>query len=238
MLRLNTIYNAFMGEQNTYGIGVPCTFIRLAGCNLRCYWRTKGVKCDTPEALKMELGREISAEWIADYLSKHGKRIVCVTGGEPLMQDITELLVLLSDNGHKVVVETNGSKSIKPYRHIRNVSFVVDVKSSSSGESGKMAESNFPLLGKEDFVKFVIDTEEDYDEFEEWVTAHDRWGFNVAVGTYWGSKISYEQLMGKLSSHGWNMPVYLNIQAHKMCFLYDSFKDAEEFGKLIFPREL
>lgn len=237
-LKVNTIYSAFMGEVNIYGIGVPCTFVRLAGCNLRCYFKTKGILCDTPEALEMKSGKSMSVSEIVNEVTRLGRKVVCLTGGEPLMQDVKELLTELSDNGHCVVVETNGSKSIAPYRHIRNVSFVVDVKSSSSGESEQMLEENYKLLDKDDFLKFVIDTEEDYNEFHCWVSAHDYLGCKIAVGTFWGSKITYSKLIDNLHQTIWSVPIYLNMQTHKMICIYDMYKDYASFKDTFIPKDL
>lgn len=239
VLKINTIYPAFMGEVNTHGIGVPCVFVRLAGCNLRCYLKTKEILCDTPEALEIKSGKGMSVAKIVNTVRCFGRKIVCLTGGEPLMQDVEELLTELSNNGYYVVVETNGSKSIAPYRHIRNVSFVVDVKSESSGESERMLEENYALLDKKDFLKFVVDTKEDVTEFKRWVFAHDEYiNCNVAVGTFWGSEITYEKLIKELNRVAWSLPVHLNMQAHKMACLYDFYKDNSSFKDLFIPRDL
>lgn len=235
-LKVNTIYPAFMGEVNVHGIGVPCTFLRLAGCNLRCYYKTKGTLCDTPEALEMKGGKDMSVSEIVLQVKCFGRKVVCLTGGEPLMQDVKELLTELSNNGHYVVVETNGSKSIAPYRHIRNVSFVVDVKSASSGESERMLEENYKLLDKNDFLKFVVDTEDDAKEFHRWVFSHDYLNCNIAVGAFWGSEVSYAKLMESIKTAC--QPVYLNMQTHKMACLYDHYKDKNEFREIFIPRDL
>lgn len=237
-LKVNTIYPAFAGEVNCHGIGVPCTFLRLAGCNLRCYFKTKGALCDTPEALEMRGGKDMSVSEIVYQVKCFGRKVVCLTGGEPLMQDVKELLTELSNNGHYVVVETNGSKSIAPYRHIRNVSFVVDVKSASSGESERMLEENYELLDKNDFLKFVVDTEDDVKEFQRWVFSHDYLNCKIAVGTFWGSEVSYTKLMAGVIKTAWGTPVYLNMQVHKMACLYDHYKDSNEFNGIIIPRDL
>lgn len=234
-LNVNIIYPSFMGEVNTHGIGVPCTFVRLSGCNLRCYYKTKGVFCDTPEALKVNGGKEMSVAEIVHQVRTLGRKVVCLTGGEPLMQDVKELLTELSNHGYYVVVETNGSKSIAPYRHIRNVSFVVDVKSTSSGESERMLEENYGLLDRNDFLKFVVDTKEDVTEFEQWVFSHNYIGCNVAVGTFWGSKISYADLIEKVVVETTLIPVYLNMQTHKMACLYDHYEDVTH---IFVPRTL
>lgn len=236
-LIVQTIYPSFMGECNIHGIGAPCTFIRLSGCNLRCYYKTKSILCDTPEALTIKGGKEMSVYDILSEVRRYGRKVVCLTGGEPLMQDIEQLLINLSNNGYKVVIETNGSKHISAYRHIRNVSFVVDVKSSSSGESEKMLEENYELLDENDFVKFVIDTEEDLYEFKKWLVSHDYLKCNVSVGLFWGSKLFYRDILNSIVCYD-NRNVYLNMQAHKMICLYDADKDSSTFYDLFIPKEL
>lgn len=235
-LKLNTVYSSFMGECNIHGIGVPCTFIRLAGCNLRCYSKTKSTLCDTPEALSVEQGRSVTAYEIIQRVIESGNKVVCLTGGEPLLQNVTKLLTSLSNLGLFVVVETNGSKSIEPYRHIRNVSFVVDVKSPSSGEDEKMLEENYNLLDENDFVKFVIDNEKDFNTFKSWVIAHNYLRCKIAVGLFWGSNLSYQRLMSDLLSM--DRVVYLNMQTHKLACLYDYHRSDDTFGNLFIPRDL
>ena len=237
-LKVNTIYPAFMGEVNIHGIGVSCVFVRLAGCNLRCYSKTKGTLCDTPEALEMKGGKDMSVAEIVNEVRRFDKKVVCLTGGEPLMQDVKELLTELSNRGYFVVVETNGSKSIVPYRHIRNVSFIVDVKSASSGESERMLEENYWYLDRNDFLKFVIDTEEDYMEFKRWVFSHDYLYCNIAVGTFWGSAISYAELMKKVNEVSWRIPIFLNMQTHKMACIYDLYRNCASFKDIFIPRDI
>lgn len=234
MLRVNTIYPAFMGEVNVHGIGAPCTFLRLAGCNLRCYYKTKHTLCDTPEALEVSCGKEMSVSDILAELQKLGNQIVCLTGGEPLLQDCTELLTTLSVNGYNVVVETNGSQSIRPYRHIHGVSFVVDVKSPSTGENSKMLEENYSLMRRGDFVKFVVDTKEDVKSLFTWWENH-RNGFRgrVGVGLFWGTT-GYQALLEDIKGYGF----YINMQTHKMMCLYDSVEYQKDFENIKIPRNL
>lgn len=238
-LRVNTIYPAYMGECNKYGIGVPCTFIRLNGCNLRCYLKKKGTPCDTPEALSCEAGKHMEVSSIIKSVRNIGNKVICLTGGEPLLQDCTELLTELVNNGFKVVVETNGTRSIAPYRHIKNVSFVVDCKAPSTGYYKDMAaheDETFFLLDKDDFIKFVIDDEEDLDVCRRFIEASEEvFDCNFAVGLFWGSKISYKTLMNIMPKGN---RIYLNMQAHKMQCMYDRFKGNWDFYKIVVPREL
>lgn len=234
-LLVNTIYPAFMGEVNCHGIGVPCTFVRLAGCNLRCYLRTKECLCDTPEALEGKTGKVMSVAEIVNDVLAIGRHVVCVTGGEPLMQDCKELFEQLTEWGFEVVVETNGSKPIFPYVEIKGVSFVVDYKTSSTGETEEMIHNNYHWMRGQDFLKFVIDTEEDYNEMKQWVIANgSSYRGNIGVGLFWGSKMTYQELMKRL--HEDDIQAYLNMQTHKMCCLYDAYKD--DVGKVIVPKDL
>ena len=241
-LKVNTIYSAFMGECNKYGIGAPCTFVRLAGCNIRCYLKTKGILCDTPEALKGTSGKEMSIFEILASVGNLPNKLICLTGGEPLLQKgVKELLERLSLSGYHVVVETNGTIDISPYRHIKNVSFVVDFKCSSTGELSNIDSSNFAFLESDDFVKFVVDDEKDLKEVEHFCDRYitHRYPFKLALGLFWGSQISHKELLEFIKLYtSWGMPLYLNMQTHKMMCLYDQENGSESFKKLFVPKEL
>lgn len=238
MLYVNTIYPAFMGEVNKFGIGAPCTFVRLAGCNIRCYYKTLGTLCDTPEALVVDSGKKLQEEDILKQCNHYGNNIVCLTGGEPLCQEVKPLLRLLVNHGFNVVIETNGTRDIKPFQ-MEGVSFVVDFKSTSTNYKRSMLEGNFFSMRHGDFLKFVIYDKRDYEDFVEWYKSYRDLlvqGFHLAVGVFWGSKITYDWLLRKIQADG--IPAYLNMQTHKMMCLYDDSKDKDEFGKLFIPKEL
>lgn len=234
-LKLNTIYPAFMGEVNKYGIGAPCTFVRLAGCNLRCYEKTKGTLCDTPEALTLSCGKDVSVDYIVSSVKEIGKKLVCLTGGEPLMQDVTELLEALVKAGCYVVVETNGTKSIAKYQHIKNVSFVVDYKCCSTGENSKMDETNYSLMGPDDYLKFVVDDYKDLNQLQEFIGAYPYFKGCIAVGLFWGAELKYMNLIQFVQES--KLPIYLNMQTHKMACLYDECKKESKLNIFV-PREL
>ena len=235
MLSVNTIYPAFMGEVNKYGIGAPCTFVRLAGCNLNCYFKTKGVHCDTPEALSPVGAKMIYNREIVEEVMKYGNKLVCLTGGEPLLQDVRPLVQFLGSRGVDVVIETNGSIAIDSFR-LKNASFVVDYKSSSSGENAKMRAINYSIMGQGDFLKFVVDTEEDYEEALDFYKKYGWSPFGFAIGTFWGSKVSYQWLIERMQKD--NFKAHLNMQTHKMACLYDKYKENSDFSKLIIPKNL
>ena len=231
-LYVNVIYEAFMGEINPFGVGAPCTFVRLAGCNLRCYSKTKGRCCDTPEALTLSSGKPMSVSEILGEVQSLGHKVVCVTGGEPLMQNCYQLFSTLSNSGFNVVVETNGSYYIHTYRSLDNIYFVVDRKGKSSGEVRRMLTANYGAMRENDVLKFVLDDEADYVEFLSVLKEHELRCI-IAVGLYWGSKLTYTDLMSRL--HRDCPRAYLNMQAHKMTQLYDFFKENPNFSKLSIP---
>lgn len=239
-LRINKIYPSFMGECNVHGIGTPCTFVRLAGCNLRCY-SDRGF-CDTPEALDIRGGKLYDIADVVCEVTALKRQVICITGGEPLLQKepVRGLIRDLAFNGFYVVVETNGSISISDFRANDKVTFVVDYKSKSSGVNKQMFMGNYHQMQYGDFIKFVLDDEEDLEEFEcfykDNILHSDYPTPNVAVGLFWGSKITYGTLFSVLREK--YPKVYVNMQTHKMACLYDIYKDTETFSKIFVPKNL
>lgn len=151
MLKINEIFKSIQGE-STYA-GLPCTFIRLAGCNLRCSY------CDTNYAYYN--GEEISDEDIIAKVEEYGVKCVEFTGGEPLLQEETpRLLKNLLDKGYEVLVETNGSICIGCLDKRLNI--IMDYKTPKSGMSERMRPKNFDFLKPTDQIKFVLMDESDY----------------------------------------------------------------------------
>jgi 7-carboxy-7-deazaguanine synthase len=151
-LKVNEIFYSIQGE-SLYA-GLPCQFVRLSGCNLRCSY------CDT--AYAYDDGQLMSVPDIIDHLSQNACRLVEITGGEPLCQDGTPLLIAqLLDNNYTVLLETNGSKDIGKVdsRCIK----IVDIKCPGSGESAKNDLLNLSRLTENDQVKFVISGRKDYE---------------------------------------------------------------------------
>ena len=151
MLKINEIFKSIQGE-STYA-GLPCTFIRLAGCNLRCSY------CDTNYAYYD--GEEISDDDIIAKIEEYGVKCVEFTGGEPLLQEETpRLLKNLLDKGYDVLVETNGSICIGCLDKRLNI--IMDYKTPKSGMSERMRPKNFDFLKPTDQIKFVLMDESDY----------------------------------------------------------------------------
>jgi 7-carboxy-7-deazaguanine synthase len=151
MLRVSEIFASIQGE--TSFVGLPFSFVRLAGCNLRCRY------CDTTYAY--DDGEEFPLDEVVSRVTFFGIRRVTVTGGEPLLQEeAPELVTALLDLDHTVLVETNGTVPIS--RLDPRAVKIMDVKCPGSGEAGKMLWENFAHLTAHDEVKFVVSSEEDY----------------------------------------------------------------------------
>jgi 7-carboxy-7-deazaguanine synthase len=156
------IFESIQGE-STYS-GLPCFFVRLAGCNLRCTY------CDTIYAY--EGGEELGVEEIIDRAERSRLGLVCITGGEPLLQtDVFSLVPGLIDRGFTVLVETNGSMSISGMD--RRAVMIMDMKTPKSGMSDRMDLGNLKLLKRSDQLKFVIADRGDYTWARDMVVGRD-----------------------------------------------------------------
>jgi len=170
-LVVNEIYLSLQGE-STFA-GLPCVFVRLTACNLRCSY------CDTAYAFTE--GRKMLVSAVRDEVSRLGEGfansggrrlpLVELTGGEPLLQpNALPLMQALCDDGFTVLIETSGAHDISKIdpRVIR----VMDLKCPSSGEVARNRWENLPCLRATDEVKFVIGTVEDYEWAREQVRNH------------------------------------------------------------------
>jgi 7-carboxy-7-deazaguanine synthase len=171
-LRINEIFLSVQGE-STFA-GLPCVFVRLTGCNLRCSY------CDTVYAFT-----EGAQKTVDDTIEKINKisapyrrpnainplPIVEITGGEPLLQGpVLSLLSRLCDHNYVVLLETNGACDISTVD--ARVRRIMDLKCPSSGESDANLLSNIQELKSSDEVKFVIGSEEDYQWAKNMIIEH------------------------------------------------------------------
>ncbi len=156
------IFKSIQGE-STYA-GLPCVFVRLTGCNLRCHW------CDTAYAFYG--GQRMSLEEVYSRIRQLDCPLVEFTGGEPLLQEkeVNPLAARLVGEGFRVLIETSGERFIG--RLPKSVVKVVDVKCPASGESGKFDLSNLEALDAKDQIKFVIQDEQDYRFAREFMDRH------------------------------------------------------------------
>tara|TARA_B100000214_G_C23944784_1_gene617472 strand:+ start:842 stop:1483 length:642 start_codon:yes stop_codon:yes gene_type:complete len=150
-LKINEIFYSIQGE-STYS-GMPCVFVRLTYCNLRCSY------CDTEYAFYE--GSNFTVEQILEKVSKYGCELVEVTGGEPLMQNESiDLMSKLLTNGYKVLLETGGSLPINKVP--KEVVKIVDFKTPGSLMSKKNLWTIIEDLQPWDEIKFVITNKDDY----------------------------------------------------------------------------
>ncbi|MBS3781218.1 MAG: radical SAM protein, partial [Candidatus Thermoplasmatota archaeon] len=150
-MKITEIFHSLQGEG--IKIGLPTTFVRTSSCNLRCEW------CDTRYA--WEGGEEMDISEIMEKIDEIGCSRVCITGGEPLLQDdILSLIDQLLEN-YEISVETNGSIDISELVE-RDLMVSMDYKTPSSKMNNKMRKENLNLLRKTDQLKFVISDKKDY----------------------------------------------------------------------------
>lgn len=185
--------------------GLPAFFIRTAGCNLRCSW------CDTQYAWSPGENRSIAS--LTDEVENSGRRLVVITGGEPLLQAATPALIeKLLQNGHIVLLETNGTMSVAdlPQKTIR----IIDVKMPSAKAAEPFCDINIAQIKPEDELKFVIADRGDFAAAEEWVAKNHLEGKCELLLSPVHGRLSAEQLAEWMlgSSIDWR----LQVQLHKI----------------------
>jgi 7-carboxy-7-deazaguanine synthase len=152
VLKVNEVFFSIQGEGTR--AGMPCVFVRLTGCPLRCRW------CDT--AYAFHKGVERGEDDVLAELARHPCRLLCLTGGEPLAQPAAfPFVTRLLDEGWQVLVETSGHVGID--RLDPRAVAILDVKPPGSGETARMEWRNLELLRPKDEAKFVIQDRADYE---------------------------------------------------------------------------
>jgi 7-carboxy-7-deazaguanine synthase len=212
------IFRSIQGE-STYA-GLPCIFVRLTGCNLRCRW------CDTAYSFyggtKMAVDEVLAR--VGELSGSAAGVLVELTGGEPLLQpECVPLAERLLAAGHTVLIETSGERlvGILP----REVVKIVDVKCPGSGEGGTFRLENLQALDKKDEIKFVISSRQDYEFARAFMAEH---GLSQRVGQVLFSPVfadplgTWPGLEARLLAE-WiladRLPVRLSMQMHK--FIWD-----------------
>ena len=151
-LKINEIYYSIQGESSYTGL--PCIFIRLTYCNLRCSY------CDSEYTFYE--GKDMTINEILDDIKKYDCNLVEVTGGEPLLQKrCIDLLKELVNLNYKVLLETSGSLTIKNVP--KEVTNIIDFKCPSSNMEKKNLWENIDYIKPLDEVKFIIENREDYE---------------------------------------------------------------------------
>ena len=213
-MQVTEIFRSIQGE-STYA-GLPCVFVRLTGCNLRCVW------CDTAYAFyggkRMTVEEVMTA--VRSMTERDGQRVVNLvelTGGEPLLQkEIYPLVHRLLDEHYGVLIETSGERFVGELPD--SVVRVVDVKCPGSGEGGTFDLNNLAALSSQDQLKFVLTDRQDYEWARAFIQTHELQGRVAAL--------IFSPVFGKLDSRllaEWilddGLPVRLGLQLHK--FIWD-----------------
>lgn len=204
-MTISEIFSSIQGESSYAGL--PCTFIRLAGCNLRCSY------CDTRFAY--EGGYHMTSEALVRTVEEAGLDLVEITGGEPLLQrEVLELARVLLDEGRTVLIETNGSQDISGIDERAVV--ILDVKTPGSGMSERMDFGNLERIRSHDEVKFVVTGRGDYEWATDIVRTHRLLHrCRVLMSPAFG--IVRPDDLARWIIHD-RLPVRLNLQLHKYVF--------------------
>ena len=202
-LRVNEIFRSVQGE-STHA-GRPCTFVRLTGCPLRCTY------CDT--AYAFHEGRWMTVDEVRTAVGDQGCDLVEVTGGEPLAQAATlVLLARLLEDGREVLLETSGALPIGEVP--AGVRRIVDFKTPGSGEEERNDWGNVDLLRAGDEVKFVIGSRRDYEWARQKIREHrllER--TTVLLSPVWESDVRRELAEWMLEDR---LPARYQLQLHKL----------------------
>ena len=203
MLKINEIYSSIQGESSHTGL--PCIFIRLTGCNLRCSW------CDT--AYAFHKGDDFTVEEVMHKVETLSLPLVEITGGEPLMQDdVYPLMDELLNKNYRVMLETGGALPIDkvPEKVIK----ILDIKCPGSGEENKDQLENLKFLAPHDEVKFVLLDRADYEWSRDLLKKHD---------LHLSAQVLFSPVFDKLDLKDlseWiledRLPVRLQTQLHKV----------------------
>jgi 7-carboxy-7-deazaguanine synthase len=201
-LLVHEVYRSIQGE-STF-VGLPCVFVRLSACHLRCRW------CDTPHAFTE--GELIGLDDVVARVLAEPCELVEVTGGEPLLQDeVFPLMTRLADAGRTVLLETSGAVDIG--RVDPRVRIIMDLKCPGSGECEQNLYANLELLKSTDELKFVIADRTDFDwSCEQFRSRRLAERYTVLFGPVFGELQPQTLAEWILASQ---LPVRMQLQMHK-----------------------
>jgi len=163
-MQITEIYKSLQGESTHAGL--PCVFVRLTGCNLRCSW------CDSEYTFQG--GRKMTSDEVWDEVKRVSPNggLVEITGGEPMLQEreLIPLMQRLLEAGYRVLLETSGERPLE--RVPAEVIKIVDVKCPNSGEADTFHAENLETLHPHDEVKFVLSGRTDYEFARDFTLRH------------------------------------------------------------------
>jgi len=221
-MQITEIYKSLQGESTHAGL--PCVFVRLTGCNLRCSW------CDSEYTFQG--GRKLALDDVLSEVSRLSPAggLVEITGGEPMLQEreVVPLMQRLLGSGYTVLLETSGERPLAsvPAQVIK----IVDVKCPGSSEGDTFCLDNLKALTARDEIKFVLSSRVDYDFARDFLLRHDLAGLVNAVlfspafrKDATGARDSSHCLLDPQELAEWmiadNVPARLGLQLHK--FIWD-----------------
>ena len=205
-LRVVEIFESIQGESTRAGL--PCVFVRLAGCDAGCTY------CDTPQAHDHQAGSDMTLDEVASAIDRWETRLVEITGGEPLLQreGVRQLAYRLLEAGRTVMLETNGCHDLSGLD--RRLEVIMDVKTPGTGAADRLCRENLSLLDGNDEVKFVLTGREDYQWACRFLAANDLSRVRaVHFSPAW-------RLLSPATLAAWirrgNPPARLAVQLHKL----------------------
>jgi 7-carboxy-7-deazaguanine synthase len=201
-LVINEIFQSIQGESSYAGL--PCVFVRLTACNLRCSW------CDT--TYSFHGGRPMKIGDVIVKVLEYNCPLVEITGGEPLLQpNVFPLMTRLCDLGKRVLLETSGSMDVSQVDP--RVVKIMDLKCPGSGEDGKNLYVNIRHLDKKDEVKFVIADRADYDWAKNALVEYGLSGICTVLFSPVWDKLALKTLAEWILAD--KLPVRMQTQWHK-----------------------
>jgi 7-carboxy-7-deazaguanine synthase len=229
-MQVTEIYKSLQGESTHAGL--PCVFVRLTGCNLRCSWCDSefsfygGRKMSVREVLS-EVMRLSRCELGGAGTSAGPDPLVEITGGEPMLQEreVVPLMESLLEGGYRVLLETSGERPLA--RVPKAVIKIVDVKCPHSGEPDTFAEENLGFLEPHDELKFVLTDRTDYEFARTFIRQNQLAGrvhallFSPAFAKQAsGARDTSHCLLDPEILADWmvsdNLPARLSLQIHKL----------------------
>jgi len=220
-MQVTEIFKSIQGESSY--TGMPCVFVRLTGCNLRCDW------CDSEYTFTG--GQKMSLDEVVEEVERLAPNgLVEVTGGEPLLQEreVIPLMERLLNSGYNVLLETSGERPLE--RVPREIIKIVDVKCPDSGEGESFRIENLEALTLRDEVKFVLRSRNDFEFARDFIKRHDLGArvSSVILSPAFSKEASGERdvahcLLDPRVLAEWmleeNVPARLGLQMHK--FIWD-----------------
>tara|TARA_B100000287_G_C20456708_1_gene711650 strand:- start:45 stop:686 length:642 start_codon:yes stop_codon:yes gene_type:complete len=201
-LKINEIYHSIQGESSYSGL--PCVFVRLTYCNLRCSY------CDTEYAFYE--GKDMSIKQIIKKINSYKCNLVEITGGEPLLQkNCIKLINELEKNNKKVLIETGGSLSIQNIS--KKTHIILDLKCPSSNMENKNLWTNLDYIKKTDEIKFVVGNKVDYEWTKNIIKKYDLENKCHLLISPVYDKIDNEKIINWILKD--NLKIRFQIQLHK-----------------------